>query len=286
MPTNPAPPPIPTLANWRDITRRWLEIVPGPDLPTPLSAGALPPGQPNPDNPTLNQAINSAIDLINQVVCCGSVTDLGGINVSAAPAYKRGFQYIDFSGQLGPIGTSLVNVQIVDVLWQDASQNFTRLQPYTFYTDDVGQPAKYRPFQQLLQAPVPESYIILGNQIGLTPPVNQGGVLYLTILPALPQLTLDTDAIETLPYPYLDLIGYLSVILVGARTIRDVDQSTRAGQFLPLATQGLTNLYNWKGGSDPGGLNRVLDTLRMITSGGLSRLSQGNQGANNASQSS
>lgn len=282
-PSTPAAPPYPTRADWRDISRRWVEIVPPIDTATG-AAGALPTGQPNPDNPTLNQCINAGIDLINHVCCCGEIKDLTPIEVSAAPPYKRGVQYQSYAGSLGPVGTSIVNVQIADVFWEDANGNFTRLQPYNWYSDDPGNPAKFRPFPQHAQQPVPESYIVVGTQVGLIPPPNQGGMLTLSVVTGLPQLSQDTDAIISLPYPFLDLIGYLAVILLSARTIRDVDMSTRAQQFMPIVTEGLTALYNWKGGSDPGGLNRVLDMLRMVTNGGINRMgqpAQSSQGGSN-----
>src|ERR1700722_6761650 len=206
-PTTPAAPAYPQLANWRDIVRNWVEIIPPSN--TGGSVGALPTGQPNPDNPTLNQCINAAIDLMNHVVCCGEIRDLTPINVSAAAAYRRGAHYVSYAGALGPVGTSIVNVQIVDAVWQGPSGNITRLEPYNWYTDDAGQPTKYRQFPQHLPQPVPQSYIIVGTQIGLIPPPNQGGQLILSVMPGLPQLTLDTDAITSLPYPFLDLIGYL-----------------------------------------------------------------------------
>jgi len=272
------PPPV-TLNGYLDACRRWVEITPPFD--TGGASGAAPAGQPNPSNNVLNQCINAAIDTINRLVCIGDVQDLGPVSVPAAPFYRRGPYYIDYSPLLLYSG---VPFEVVDVVWVsgDGSATVTRLEPANYYRDDPAAPPSFTQFQQFPQQPKPQSWFSAGTQIGLIPANNQGGTIYLSGRYGMNQLVNPLDVVTTpsqanVPFAFQNVIQYIAVLYLCARTLKDTNYQARNAQFLPLASDGLAAIYKWRNGSAPDG-SQMIDTLRMITSSRLTGSSQPQSG--------
>ncbi len=244
-----------TLAQIRDAVRRHLQIIPPIDSGTG-NVGDQPPGQPDPNNATVNQAINRAIGAVNRVVRVGKISTLPGLSVAAAPVYQMGPYYVDFSSLVAdPLDTA----EVADVTWYDGA-NYYRLEPYIYYADA----RRFMQFQQYKPAAHPIQYFMMGNQLGLLPAPLAGGTLYITQMEGLTQLVNDTDTISFLPVAYHDVVEYLSVAILSARAAQDVEANERFQKFWMLAVCGLQQIYDWKNGYGQASIQAIKDTLAMI----------------------
>lgn len=244
-----------SLAQTRDVVRRYLQLVPQFDIDG-ATIGAASVSSPDPNNALVTQAINDGISAVNRVVRIGAVTDLPPINVPAAPLWKRGPYAVEYStDQL----VALDVAEVLDVVWFDQNSISYRLEPYDYY----GPAREFFPFTQYAQEPHPRQYFVLGSQILLLPPPTQSGSLYITQMEGIPPLVADTDTIGYLPINYHPVIHYYAVMILSARSAQDVEAADRFARFRDLALNGLVEVFTWKFGYNQDSVDAIKSTLQM-----------------------
>lgn len=244
-----------TQAQLRDDIRRKIQVVPLFDI-TGVSGDIGQPnsGQPDPNNITVNNAINEAIQAVNRVVRVGPLT-YETIAVTAPASTFRGPFYVDISSV---IPNPLVVTEIFDVTFTSPTTTI-RLQPYNYY-------AAKKPGQQFIQQTPGRvvEFILTGNQIGLlTPPIDNGNLSF-SVAAGIPPLTVDASTIQYLPVDFQSVVQYGAVTLLMYRRATDIESQTRAQSFGQMFMQGISTIYQWKNGFDDSGLESVKDTLRMM----------------------
>lgn len=250
-----------TLAQMRDQVRRILQIIPPVDFASPGAVGAVPPGQPDPDNPTINQMINAACDALNRLVRCGPIVDLSPIGVPPAPPGKTGPLYIAFD----PTESNSDDVnEINNATWIDSITGLpTRLKPYAYY-----QASRYfTPFLQFTPSRLPIYFQMEGNNLSVLPPPLYAGQIILTVQEGLQDLVTDSDTIaaSTLGPSYQTAILYYAAALISARMATDVEANDRFQKYYALAQEGYQAIYTWKMGYSSQALQAFPDLFKNVT---------------------
>lgn len=244
-------------ADMRDDVRRLLAIIPPIDTASG-AAGAQPPAQPDPDNPTINTAINQAIEALNRIVRIGPFTDYT-IAIPASTLTKRSFAWVDVSSIEPPRHGVIHATEILDVLWTDSDGNTNRLQPQQYYGGTKG----YTQFQQYKPGARPSQFITTGAQIGLLPAPTTAGVLTFSAASGIDALLSDTDVPQFIPDDYEFCLVYWAVMLLSAREAQSVEAQSRFPIFQQLAVQTMLQVYQWKNGYDDSGVEVARNILMM-----------------------
>jgi len=244
-------------ADMRDDVRRLLAIVPPIDTSSG-AAGALPTAQPDPDNPTINTAINQAIEALNRIVRVGPFTDYT-ISVPAYTTDKRSVAWVNVSTIEPPGGGVFHATEILDVLWTGTDGNTNRLQPQQYY----GSTKAYTQFQQYKPATRPSQFITTGVQIGLLPAPTEAGILTFSAASGQSALLTDTDVPAYIPDDYEFCLVYWAVMLLSAREAQSVEAQSRYPAFQQLAAQSMLQVYQWKNGYDDTGVEVARNILMM-----------------------
>jgi len=254
----------------RDYCRRLLQIVPPIDESPPGSAGALPTGQPDPDNPTIVELINAACDALNRMCRCGPVTTLPPISVPPVQPGYVGVYYVAYD-------TSIVNAddvnEVNNCIWVDSvTGQSVRLEPYAYNQGVRG----FVPYQQYLPARVPIQFQLEGNALAVLPPPQYAGQIVLTIQEGLQDLINDTDMIpaNSLGPSYQTAILFYATALICARMASDVEQDDRFTKYYPMAQEGYGQIYAWKNGFSPQAMQTFPDLWKASTLAQYTNLDQ------------
>lgn len=266
------PPQVPlTRAQMRDRIRRNLQLFPLTDISGLTSdQGAAYSVQPYPHDALLNQCLNEAVDAVNSIVRVAPVTV---VTVTVPASTQPGPAYVDFSPSL----LDLADVsEALNVDWQPtspANAKLLRLEPYDYYA-----PTRvYVPLDPLPPAPHPDQWFQIGSQIGLTPPPNQAGTLYVTQQEGLTYPVTDADTLDTfLPTTYHRAIYFLATAFVCNIQTSDVEMAGRGQWFYAQGMAIVQQIYDWKNGYGVGSMEAQRDTLQMIP--GMNRLTPMRQG--------
>lgn len=244
----------------RDEVRRYMRITPPIDPPTSSGvAGQQPTDTPDPNNNTINQAINDGIYFINRIVRVGLINDVN-IDVVAAPPSKRGAYWVDMSSKMVP---TIISAEIENVWWLDKSDPNNpipqQLEPLTYY--------KYsrvnRDFQQQAPSSNIVQFILSGVQIGLLPPPANVGTLYCTVANGMSPLAADGDTIPYLPVDLQQAVLYWAVVILSMRRANDVEGAALIQSYMPAAQDSTVKIWVWKNGYDEAGINAVREQLTM-----------------------
>jgi len=244
----------PTQAEFRDLIRRWLQLVPAVDDTPPGPVGDPSPSCPDPNNAMINQAINSGIGFINRSVRTGPLVTYQ-MPVPLGNIHARGPQYLDYSGS---VPDALTASEVENAVFTDSIVT-NRLEPFAYYS--LGR--DYVPYQSYAPG-VPTQLILSGSQIGILPPSATAGTVYFDVATSIPPLLNNTDQIAYLPVSYQMTVTYFAVAILSARQATNVEAIQRYQTFLPLATQGLVDIYTWKNGYDAAAIQTIRDTTAMI----------------------
>jgi hypothetical protein len=110
----------------------------------------------------------------------------------------------------------------------------------------------------------PAQFVLIGSEIGIAPPPSTDGTLYFQYIGSIPPLVNDSDTIAFLPVDYQTTVIYWSVALLSARQATDIEAAQRYTDFLPMAQNGLLQIYAWKNGYDREAVQALRDTISMI----------------------
>jgi hypothetical protein len=235
-------------AQMRDAIRRMIEVVPLYDQTGSTGDEGQPtPGQPEPNNNTMNDAIAQSIDYLNRNARIELLSiPSGGVAVSSAPTWLQGPYPVDVSAALSD---TLQPVEISEVTWDNGQANTTgqyiRLQPVDYY-------AEIKPFDQFKtypQQPTPQQYFVIGNQVFLVPAPNTAGTLWFYYTIGIPQLTADTGTgseIAVLPVCFQDVILYASVTLLSARQGEDTEAQSRFDKYMALTQDAMQSTIAYR----------------------------------------
>lgn len=249
-----------------DAERRLLELVPGIDLPTPLSSGVAAPSQPDPNNNTIQDALNYAIDWVNRKVRCGPVVWISPISVAAAGAGILGGLNVDIASD---DSNTLLIREATDAVWAyTANQGgvnqtlYRRLEPLNYAAMLSGSTS----FPQYPAQAQPTQWYITGTTVVLVPPPNVAGTLYLMQTEGIPQL--DGSATTTITGPPVGLhsvIYFKAAATLSARQGTNLESQQRFERYDALANDGLGDIIAWKQGFDPALIDVLRDSGRMVS---------------------
>jgi hypothetical protein len=229
-----------TLVGMYDTVRRFLQVVPGIDLPTPLASGVAAPSQPTPNNATLLDALNYAIDWVNRKVRCGPIVWTASVAVTA-PSPDIGSTTVDISTD--DANTFLIR-EGIDVTWHDSTSGYVRLQPIPYA--GVGQ--AFVSTSTLASVKSPLRYYLSGTTIVLFPSPQQTGTLFVTQTEGINELVNTTDTIVGPPVSFHSVIYFKAVAIISARQATNAESQQRATAFDALANDGLNDIIAWKQG--------------------------------------
>lgn len=251
-----------SLAQMRDQIRRYIRVTPPIDPPVSSAvAGQQPTDTPDPNNNTINQAINDGVYFINRIVRVGLIQDVN-IAVTSAPPTKRGAFWVDMSSKMIPL---LSVAEIENVWWIDATnpaapvaQHLAPLNYYQYTTVN-------RDFQQLAPSVNVSQFIVSGVQVGLIPaPVNPG-TLSCTVVNGIAPLLTDTDTILYLPVDLQQAVLYWAVVILAMRRANDVEGASLMQTYTALAQDATEKIWMWKNGYDAAGITAIRAQMNMTS---------------------
>ena len=237
-----------------------MRVTPPIDPPTSSGvAGQQPTDTPDPNNNTINQAINDGIYFINRIVHVGLIAD-ATITVPASAPTKRGAAWVDMSSVLLP---ALVSCEVENVWWADTSvpavpvvQQLAPLGYYKYATVS-------RDFQQMSPSSNVQMFVLSGAQIGLLPPPQNGGTLTCTFITGIAPMAADGDTILILPVDLQQAVLYWAVVILAMRRANDVEGGSLLTPYTALAQDATEKIWIWKNGYDEAGIQAVRAQLNM-----------------------
>ena len=252
-----------SLAQFRDVVRRFLQLFPAIDDFPPGPVGDPSISCPDPNNKLIDECINNSISSINRIISTAQIMQ-HPIPVPLASVDARGVQYVDYSSEILP-PNSLVSTMITNLAFSDGITT-ERMEPFTYYVKD----RDYVAFQQY-QPGRPVQWIVVGGHLGILPPSATKGTIYMDATIGIPPLVADTDMIRFLPIDYQDCIPYLACSILSGRQATDVEAMQRGQYFDTIGKQGILQIVQWMSGFDDTLIAAARDTLEMVPESELKR---------------
>jgi hypothetical protein len=226
--------PLLTRAQFRDAIRRDLQIIPPWDTGTGLQ-GDVPATQPNPSNPTINQAIQNAIDDINNAT---------GFHVSSVAypvaAQTASVPYSVSIAQLTPLQVASV-ADIKQLIWDDGTNTPFELTPTDYNALDRVRNTYYN-----MPPSTPIGFYVEGYSLYVWPAPLLAGTLRMLCGTGITGFATDGDTIDQLYSGFQNVVQYQTNVRLSKLQTMDAEAQERAANFLPDALLGIEQIKAWK----------------------------------------
>lgn len=249
-----------TRAEFRDVIRRKLAIVPPVDIDPSALPGQQPTNAPYPTNQQINDALGDFVSDVNRATGF-HVTELSfPVNPLSSSTYGPGKYYLgDFTPNAAGSTTLLDPKGLVNdvqrALWIPSSSGV----PILLYPVERDNLDRSNNTNYYATPPsLPNQWWIEGYVLNITPAPSESGVINLICGTGVFGFACDSSVLDQVPIDYQVIFEDGAIYRLSITQTMDVEAQTRAQAFGPLAQQGIAQFKRWKLGGTGAPVPQVL----------------------------
>lgn len=227
-----------TQAQLRDAVRRQVRVRPPIDFIPGALAGAVPPTQPNPSNPLLNQLIDKVVSKVNRKTRGGQTTT--PINIAVAAQTANGPLTIPLAS--GWTGAASFQINKIKHVWY-VEAGATSSQALTWQSANFED--SFNTYWQDMAPGLPTTAWVQGYQLNIWPAPDTAGTLYATAEMGVNNPLNDADTLGQLPADMYPVIIDNVVLELCAIQPDDAVYAAQAQLIGPASMDGLQDLIGW-----------------------------------------